>query len=172
MDVATMTGICRALPPFVSRVALFVNPDVAEVEQVVASGQIDLLQFHGQETPAFCGQFNLPYMKALAMHPEMNVAETLAQYADASGLLLDAWHPAVPGGSGETFDWERIPAERPRPLVLAGGLTPRNVAQAIKQTHPYAVDVSSGVEISKGIKDANLISAFMQGVESVNTKAN
>lgn len=172
LSLDELATVCEDLPPFVTRVALFVDPAPDLVAAVLDSGLIDLLQFHGQESPAFCQSFGRPYLKALAMRPELSVTDSMAEYAQASGILLDAWHPAVPGGSGERFDWERIPRERPRPLILAGGLTPANVAQAIRQTRPYAVDVSSGVEASRGVKDAGLIRSFIRGVNSVYTETN
>lgn len=171
VDTEIVAEICRDLPPFVSKVALFVDPETETVETVLSRCPIDLLQFHGRETPEFCRQFDMPYLKALAMRPELDVAATMADYADASGILLDAWHPAVPGGTGETFDWDRIPAERLRPLILAGGLTPDNVGEAIRRTHPFGVDVSSGVEAAKGIKDSEKLLSFIRGVARVDTES-
>jgi phosphoribosylanthranilate isomerase len=130
-------AICRVLPPFVSVVALFVNAARDEVERVLEAVPVDLLQFHGSE----------------AAHPR------------ASGFLLDAWQPATHGGGGAVFDWKLVPAGCDRPLVLAGGLTADNVAAAIEQIQPFAVDVSSGVEERKGIKSEAMIQAFMRGVE-------
>ncbi|MFP5507496.1 MAG: phosphoribosylanthranilate isomerase [Gammaproteobacteria bacterium] len=156
--------IAAALPPFVTRVGLFVNAAPAEVEAVLAAVRLDLLQFHGDETEAECSRFGHPYLKALSMRPGLDVAAAMRAYPSASGFLLDAYHPAVPGGSGESFDWDRVPVERPRPVVLAGGLHPGNVAAAVRRVRPYAVDVSSGVEAAKGIKDPAKLAEFIRGV--------
>jgi phosphoribosylanthranilate isomerase len=161
--------ICRQLPAFVTTVALFLDAEQSLINQVLASVPVDLLQFHGAEKPAFCEQFSRPYIKALGME---NTAQTdlISQsraYANARGVLLDSHAPGAAGGTGETFDWENIPA-LDRPVILAGGLTVSNVAAAIKRVQPWAVDVSSGVESDKGIKDVGLMSAFMQEVDNVN----
>jgi phosphoribosylanthranilate isomerase len=159
-------AIVRALPPFVSSVALFVNPEPVEVDAVLRQIRPDLLQFHGEETPAFCRSFGAPYLKAARVRPDADLLQFAADYADAQGLLLDAWSEAGHGGTGERFDWRLIPANLPRPLVLAGGLTPDNVRLAIETVRPWAVDVSSGIEQAKGIKDAARIAAFMKEVEN------
>ncbi|MBI5461265.1 MAG: phosphoribosylanthranilate isomerase [Gammaproteobacteria bacterium] len=156
--------IAAALPPFVTRVGLFVDAQPAEIEAVLAAVRLDLLQFHGDETEAECARFGYPYLKAVSMRPGRDIAAALRDYPSASGFLLDAYHPAVPGGSGECFDWERVPTGRARPIVLAGGLTPDNVAEAVRRVRPYAVDVSSGVEAAKGIKDATKMAEFIRGV--------
>ena len=157
-------AIAAALPPFVTRVGLFVNAAPAEIEAVLAAVRLDLLQFHGDETEADCRRYGLPYLKAVSMRPDLDMGAALRAYPSASGFLLDAYHPALPGGSGERFDWARVPAESPQPIVLAGGLTPDNVAEAVRTVRPYAVDVSSGVEASKGIKDASKMAEFIRGV--------
>ena len=157
--------IRRALPPFVSVVGLFVNPTRAEVESVLKAVPLDLLQFHGSEAADDCRGFGRPYIKAIAMRPDVDIRAGMAVYPDASGFLLDAWQPATHGGGGIAFDWRQVPADCERPLVLAGGLTADNVADAIAQTRPFAVDVSSGVEADKGIKSEAKIQAFMRGVE-------
>lgn len=159
-------AIARALPPFVSSVALFVNPPAAEVEAVLHNVRPDVLQFHGEESPAFCRSFGVPYLKAARVRPDSDLLQFAASYADAQGFLLDAWSEAGHGGTGERFDWNLIPATLPKPLILAGGLTPENVRLAIETVHPWAVDVSSGIEQSKGIKDAARIAAFMKEVEN------
>lgn len=159
-------AIVRELPPFVSSVALFVNPQAAEVEAVLRQVRPDVLQFHGEETPAFCRSFGVPYLKAARVRPDSDLLQFAASYADAQGFLLDAWSEAGHGGTGERFDWNLIPANLPKPLILAGGLTPENVRLAIATVHPWAVDVSSGIEQSKGIKDAARIAAFMKEVEN------
>jgi phosphoribosylanthranilate isomerase len=166
VEPAAAAAIVRGLPPFVSSVGLFVNPAAAEVRAVLAAVPLTLLQFHGEETDAFCAQFGLPWLKALAVKPARDVWAEIASHPRASGILLDAWHPDLRGGTGQTFEWARFPRDAGRPLILAGGLTPDNVAQAIAATHPYAVDVSGGVEAAKGIKDAALIKAFVDAVNA------
>ncbi len=155
-------AIGRALPPFVSTVALFVNPTEAEVTTVLETARPDLLQFHGEEAAAFCRSFGVPYLKAFRVRPGVDLLQSAASYDDAQGWLLDAWSEAAHGGTGERFDWTLIPADLPRPMVLAGGLAPASVAMAVRAVRPWAVDVSSGVEASKGIKDAALIAAFIK----------
>jgi phosphoribosylanthranilate isomerase len=155
-------AIARALPPFVATVALFVNPSVAEVDAVLKTVRPDLLQFHGEESPQFCRAFGVPWLKAFRVRPGVDLLQSAAAYADARGWLLDAWSAAAHGGTGERFDWDLIPRDLPRPVVLAGGLNPANVADAIRRVRPWAVDVSSGVEAGKGIKDAALIAAFIK----------
>lgn len=169
VTIARARAIIAALPPFVCRVGLFVDAGAETVREHLAALPLDLLQFHGDEAPEFCAALGHPYIKALRMHPDLDLAAAMRAWSDAAGILLDAWHPAVPGGSGARFDWTRIPAERPRPLILAGGLNAGNVEQAVRSTRPYAVDVSSGVERDKGIKDPAKIAAFIQGVNRVNT---
>jgi phosphoribosylanthranilate isomerase len=166
VEPATAAAIVRGLPPFVSSVGLFVDPAAADVRAVLAAVPLTLLQFHGEETDAFCAQFGVPWLKALAVKPAGDVWAEIASHPRASGILLDAWHPDLKGGTGQTFEWARFPRDAGRPLILAGGLTPDNVAQAIAATHPYAVDVSGGVEAAKGIKDAALIKAFVDAVNA------
>lgn len=156
--------IVAQLPPFVDAVGLFVDADAAEVRSVLAKVQLDLLQFHGDEPPAYCDSFNFPYIKAARVRPELNLVEYEARYAGAKALLLDAYVEGVVGGTGERFDWNLIPSNLTKPMILAGGLTPQNVRMAIQQVSPYAVDVSGGVEREKGIKDADKVSAFIQEV--------
>ncbi len=156
--------IVSNLPPFVTRVGLFVNPTVDVVETVLAALHLDLLQFHGDEPAEFCDRFGIPYLKAVRVQPGLDLVQYAARYRRAQGLLLDAFVAGAPGGTGQTFDWALIPPELPLPVVLSGGLTPDNVSKAIETVKPWAVDVSSGVEMAKGIKDAAKIAAFMQGV--------
>ena len=158
--------IARAVGPFVTTVGLFVNPTAEAVQLVLEEVPLQLLQFHGDESPAFCNSFQRPFIKALRMAEGVDVSAIEREfiYAGALGLLLDSYSPASAGGTGETFGWERIPAVRRLPLILAGGLTPYNVAAAVKQVQPYAVDVSSGVEITPGRKDSAKIAAFVQAV--------
>ncbi len=155
-------AIVAALPPFLKVVGLFVDAPAATVREVLGRVPLDLLQFHGRETPDQCRGFGRPYIKALAMQDGVDVADVASRYADAAGLLLDAFHPQLAGGSGRGFDWARVPRDLGRPVILAGGLTPENVAAAVRTVRPYAVDVSSGVESSKGIKDAAKIAAFIR----------
>lgn len=172
VDVARARDIVSALPPFITVVGLFVDPSAGHVQAVLDGVRIDLLQFHGHESPAACRSFGRPYLKALAVVEGSDLLESATIYNDAAGLLLDA--PAVaglPGGTGRTFDWDLVPARLPRPLVLSGGLSAANVAKAIRRIRPAAVDVSSGVEVSgpdgkpiKGIKDAAKIAAFIEEV--------
>jgi phosphoribosylanthranilate isomerase len=162
--IADAAGIVAALPPFVSSVALFVNPTLDEVRAVVAALHPDLLQFHGEETPEFCRAAGHPYIKAARVRPGLDLVEYAARYRDARGLLLDAWSPDAHGGTGHRFDWSLIPRDLPLPVVLAGGLAPGNVADAVRAVRPWAVDVSSGVEAAKGIKDAAKVAAFIEEV--------
>lgn len=152
-----------ALPPFVQTVALFVNPDAAQVAQVIGRVKPSLLQFHGEEAPAFCEEFGLPYVKACRVKPGVDTLKYLRSYMRASAWLLDS-HVAEYGGVGERFDWSLAPAEHERPLILSGGLAPGNVREAIRKVRPWGVDVSSGVESAKGIKDAAKIAAFIAEV--------
>jgi phosphoribosylanthranilate isomerase len=158
--------ITRALPPFVTSVGLFVNPTAAEVETVLQALHLDLLQFHGEEPPELCRRFRVPYLKAVRVKPGLDLVQYAASYSDARGLLLDAFVEGAHGGTGQSFDWGLIPAALPLPVVLSGGLDAANVAAAIEQAKPWAVDVSSGVESAKGIKDAARMAAFMQGVRN------
>lgn len=167
VDVAAAKAIADAMPPFVQRVGLFVNASKAEVEAVLAQVDLDLLQFHGEETPEYCQSFQKAYIKALAMKQGLDVAATMAEYQYAKGFLLDTYHPQQPGGTGEAFNWELFPKNAQKPLVLAGGLTVANVQEAIKICQPYAVDVSGGVESQKGIKSTTLIRAFINKAKSV-----
>lgn len=154
--------LVQDVPPFVTVTALFVNPTVAEVQAVLTQiPAISLLQFHGDESAAFCCQFGRAYIKAIPMRDDVDLAHQASVYHDALGLLVDTYKPGVPGGSGESFDWHRLPKLLGKPLILAGGLTPDNVAEAIKQVGPYAVDVSGGVEASKGVKDSQKVRAFI-----------
>jgi phosphoribosylanthranilate isomerase len=161
--------IVAALPPWVTVVGLFVNAPRVEVEAVLAAVPIDLLQFHGEEMPAACRGYGRRYVKAVRMREDVDLNVEAARYADAAALLLDAYVPDRHGGTGRRFDWARVPAALEKPVILAGGLTADNVAQAIRQTRPYAVDVSGGVEAAKGIKDATKMRAFVRNVNSVET---
>lgn len=157
-------AIVAALPPFITTVGLFVNPAADYLSSVLAQVPLDILQFHGQEPPEFCGAFGRPYLKGVAMAPELNIIAYSQRYTSAQAILVDSYHPGLAGGTGACFDWERIPVQRDFPLILAGGLTPTNVAQAVRQVRPYAVDVSSGVEATKGIKDPAAMAALVAAV--------
>jgi phosphoribosylanthranilate isomerase len=165
VDATRAAEIASRLPPFVTRVGLFVDAAVEQVEAILSSVALDLLQFHGEESAAYCEQFGRPYIKAVSMRQDRDVLAYMAGYPSATGFLLDAYHPAVAGGSGEQFDWRRVPQDCSHSIILAGGLQPGNVAEAIRQVRPYAVDVSTGVESAKGIKDATKMAEFMLGVQ-------
>ena len=156
--------IARALPPFITIVGLFVNAAPDAIEGVLSHVPLDLIQFHGNEKPEQCRRYHRSYIKAIHMKPDVDLREMARLYGDATGLLLDTYVADVAGGSGQAFDWNRIPRDLGKPVILAGGLTPENVAEAVRKVRPFAVDVSSGVELSKGIKDANKISAFIEAV--------
>jgi phosphoribosylanthranilate isomerase len=164
VSIEKAAEIVASLPPFVDAVGLFVDADPAEVNSVLNRVRLDLLQFHGDETPSYCQSFARPYIKALRVQPGVNLLQCAADFASAMALLLDAYQEGVAGGTGQTFDWDLIPRDLPKPIILAGGLTPQNVGEAIRRVRPYAVDVSGGVEREKGIKDADKIAAFMRGV--------
>ncbi len=160
-------AIINQLPPFISSVGLFVDAEAFTVRTILEKVPLSLLQFHGDEPESFCSQFGQPYIKAIRMKEGIELERVCQEYHSAQGLLLDAFVPGIPGGTGQQFDWDRIPKSLPKPIVLAGGLEPANIQQAIKTVSPWAVDVSGGVEESKGIKGATMIEAFMQGVLSV-----
>lgn len=169
-------AIADALPPFVTTVALFVDPTAAEAQAVIDAVQPDLLQFHGDESPEFCNGFNRPYLKAVRVKPGLDLIQYAARFAQARGLLLDAYVEGEAGGTGHRFDWGLIPKDLAKPVVLAGGLEPGNVAQAVREVRPWAVDVSSGVEAAKGlntlkgIKDAAKIAAFVKEIKEVDVQ--
>ena len=156
--------IVSNLPPFVTVVGLFVDAAQADIDRLLSAVRIDLLQFHGRESPASCGLYQRPYIKALRMREGLDLHKAPEVYTSASALLLDTYRKGTPGGTGATFDWNRIPRELADSTILAGGLNPDNVYQAIRQVRPYAVDVSGGVELEKGIKSHKLIEAFIRGV--------
>lgn len=156
-------AVIAALPPLVTVVGLFVDPSAEAVEAAVAACALDVLQFHGNEAPAFCRSFRRPYLKAVRVRPGVDLAAVARDYGDARGLLADAFVDGVAGGTGKRFDWSLLPPDLPLPLILSGGLDADNVAEAVRQVRPAAVDVSSGVERSKGIKDAARMAAFIKG---------
>ena len=160
--------VIKVLPPFVTRVGVFVNPEEQHVHAILDELNLDLLQFHGDEPPQFCTQFGVSYIKAVRVKKGKDLLQYASRYHDAKGLLLDAHNERSYGGTGESFDWSLIPGNLPLPIILSGGLNAANVAHAIRQVRPWAVDVSSGVESSKGIKDAAKIAAFMHAVRGTN----
>ncbi len=161
-------AIIAAISPFVTIVGLFVDPAPEQVESVLRRCSLGLLQFHGDEAPDFCRGFGLPYIKAARVGTDADLVQYLSRYHAAQGWLLDAYHDQLYGGTGESFDWKLIPRDLARPVILSGGLTPDNVGAAVRQVGPWAVDVSSGVESAKGVKDAAKIAAFIAGVKNEN----
>lgn len=166
VDVSQARLILDALPPFVTTVGLFVDMPRARLLELLEQVPLDLLQFHGDESAPSCESFARPYIKALRVRPGEDVAAAVAPYAGARGILLDTFVEGIPGGTGAAFDWSLVPADLEKPVILAGGLTADNVAAAIRQVRPYAVDVSGGVEAARGIKDAEKIRAFLQAVRA------
>lgn len=156
--------ITSYLHPFILRVGLFVNANEDFVVDSIVKSRINLLQFHGDEPEEYCNQFNLPYIKSISMKDKINLIECRDKYNSASALLLDTYSEKLKGGTGEVFDWKKIPKDYPMPLVIAGGLNPDNVERLIKLVKPFCVDVSGGVEIEKGIKDKEKMKNFMKGV--------
>ncbi|WP_321347397.1 phosphoribosylanthranilate isomerase [Halopseudomonas oceani] len=167
VDARQAAHIVAALPPFVTTVGLFVDAEPDAVREVLSQVPLDVLQFHGDETDEYCRQFGRPFLKAVRVQNAEQLTDVAARWPGASGILLDSYKPGVPGGTGEVFDWRLVPVKRDWNLVLAGGLTADNVHQAIREMRPWAVDVSGGVEASKGIKDVAKINAFVQEVKRV-----
>lgn len=167
VSIEQARSIVAGLPPFVTTVGLFVDMPQAEIEQVLAAVPLDLLQFHGDESAADCDALKRPYIKALRVRAEDDVTALVDAYPDARAVLLDTFVDGVPGGTGQAFDWALVPARLGKPVILAGGLTPENVAAAIAQVQPYAVDVSGGVELAKGIKDPAKVKDFVRAVRTV-----
>ncbi|MDG9758530.1 phosphoribosylanthranilate isomerase [Pseudomonas chengduensis] len=172
VGVEQAAAIVQALPPFVTTVGLFVDMPRDQLQQLLQRLPLDLLQFHGDESPADCEGHGRPYIKALRVRPGEDVAAAMAPYSGARGILLDTFVEGVPGGTGASFDWSLVPENAAKPIILAGGLDADNVAAAIRQVRPYAVDVSGGVEASKGIKDAGKIRAFLQAVRDARCDGN
>jgi phosphoribosylanthranilate isomerase len=163
-------SLCKRVPPFVTLVGLFVNADAAFVRQHIEALPLTCLQFHGDEIASQCNSFGLPYLKAARVKEGVNLLNYAASFADAQGLLLDAWVDAF-GGGGKTFDWSLIPSPMSLPVILSGGLDANNVSVAVRLIKPWAVDVSSGVEVAKGIKDAAKIAAFIAGVRNADVRS-
>ncbi len=159
-------AIARKVGAFVTTVGVFVNPDAEDVRTAIAASGVNMLQFHGEEEPQFCAAFRLPFLKAFKVGAGVDLLKLVGRYDDASGWLFDAFDPKRVGGTGEVFDWALLPKNLSRPLVLSGGLHSGNVGEAIRRVCPFAVDVSSGVEVAKGVKDAAKIAAFVQGVRN------
>jgi phosphoribosylanthranilate isomerase len=166
VSIAQASQIAQAVPAFVTCVGLFVDATAEQVREVIAQVPLQLLQFHGNETAEFCQQFNLPYIKAIRVHNGANLLQYVNQFQSARALLLDAYVEGVPGGTGQKFDWDLIPSDLAKPIILAGGLDADNIRHAIHTVKPYAVDVSGGVEQSKGVKCKHKMAAFMQGVSN------
>ncbi len=164
VNLAQAQDIVSVLPPFITVVGLFVDESRDRINQLLRTVRIDLLQFHGKESAKDCTGYNRPWIKAIRMREGIHLAALEMTYPGASGLLLDAYEAGRPGGTGNCFDWERIPVAMASRIILAGGLNPDNIESAVRQVRPYAVDVSGGVEESKGIKDAGKIAAFIEGV--------
>jgi len=164
VSISKAQEIVATLPAFTTVVALFVDATEEQIRNVLEQVPIDLLQFHGDEPANQCRLYAKPYIKAIRMQPDTDILALTTEYHDAAGLLLDAYHAQTKGGTGEQFDWDLIPAECALPIILAGGLTTHNAGEAINRVKPYALDVSSGVEIAKGIKDNNKIAEFLTEV--------
>lgn len=168
VDPGLARGIAEQTPAFVSTVAVFVNPSRDEVEQVIRECGVTLLQFHGDESPEFCGSFSVPYTKAARIRPGLDLIKYLSPYSTARAWMLDAFHNELWGGTGGAFDWSLVPGGIAKPIILSGGLTAGNVVDAIRRIRPYAVDVSSSVEAAKGIKDPAKVAAFIGAVAHEN----
>ena len=173
INVGQACAVLAALPPFVTTVGLFVNASVDEIRVISEQVKLDLLQFHGDESPEFCASLGRPYIKAIRMRDDVDLQAEASKYSQPSfqarGLLLDAYHPALPGGTGESFEWTRVPNDLPTAVILAGGLTAENVGEAIRVVRPYAVDVSGGIEAQKGIKDWGKMADFVAAVRAADT---
>lgn len=161
----TAANVVAMLPPFVSTVGLFVDASESKVRETLEHVRLDMLQFHGAETPEFCESFGVPYVRAVPMEEGTDLLEWVSRFSTARALLLDAYEPGVPGGTGRTFDWTRIPRNLPIPVVLSGGLNPENAGRAVREVKPWAVDVSSGVEVTRGSKDPRKIVEFIRSVQ-------
>lgn len=166
VDPQRAKAIADGIPPFISTVGLFVDANAAEVEASLAVFRVDYLQFHGDETPDYCHQFGVPFVKAIRVRPGVDLLQYAINFGAARALLLDAFVAGVPGGTGQGFDWSLIPRNLPLPIVLSGGLCSDNITAAVRAVRPWAVDVSSGVEVTKGIKDAEKIQQFIRGVRN------
>ena len=164
ITIKNANEIIKKLPPFITTVGLFVNQSKSEVEEAIKGCPLNLLQFHGDEDELFCKQFNLPYIKAISMKSDVNLLKCIKDYDSAKALLLDTYSKDKKGGSGKVFDWGAIPPNPSKPFIVAGGLTPDNIKTLLKTISPYGVDVSSGIEVDKGLKDYKLMKEFILGV--------
>ena len=166
IDIETAMSLTQKIPPFVVKVGLFMNSQATEIENVINNVKLNLLQFHGDEEEPFCKQFGMPYLKAVPMASTLSLSEFCQAYSSATGFLLDSHAKGEMGGSGKQFSWRKIPENIDKPMILAGGLSAENVAEAIRIVRPYAVDVSSGIETSKGIKDPVKMRQFVKEVKN------
>ena len=166
VDIHSAQKIIEALPPFINRVGLFVNANPSFIDEILCEVPLDTLQFHGDESVLDCAQYQMPFIKSLRVKPDTNVKEIAENFSSASALLLDSFSPSSYGGTGESFDWSLACVKISLPIILAGGLTVDNVADAIKQVNQYAVDASSGVESAPGVKDIDKIEAFIRHTNS------
>ena len=164
-DLGLAYDIAQSVGPFVSVVALTVNEPARRIDEILTKVPVSVLQFHGDETAEHCSQFHHPYLKALRMEQDVNVEAFISEYHSSSGILLDAYVKGVPGGTGQTFNWDLVPASPGKPIILAGGLNLNNIGQAIDAVQPYGVDVSGGVESSPGKKDHAKIHAFIKNAK-------
>ncbi len=171
VDAERARAIAQSVPAFVTVVGLFVNREAAAVRDVLARVPLGMLQFHGDEPPGFCDQFGLPWMRAFRVVPGVDLLECESRFVRAAALLLDAHVPGQFGGTGTPFDWSLVPATHSRPVVLSGGLDPGNVGRAVREVRPWAVDVSSGVEVRRGVKDPRLIEEFVRSVKDADARA-
>ena len=169
LDPGRAAELVRRVPPFVTRIGLFVNPRLEDLQATLAAVSLDLVQFQGDEPPEFCEQCGHAYLKVARMRPGLDLVEFARAYPSARGLLLDAYVESY-GGAGQTFDWSLVPKSLPLPVVVAGGLTAENVGEAVSRLRPWGVDVSSGVEVAKGIKDAAKIAAFIAAVKTADAR--
>lgn len=169
IDIQTTQQIFEFIPPSINKVGLFMNPETSDVYKVLDSLNLNYLQFHGQEDEKFCSQFNWPFLKAIPMGSIVSVSEFCNEFPSATAFLLDSHVAGQMGGSGETHNWEKLPDDLEKPIILAGGLTAENVANAISVVQPYGVDVSSGIETSKGIKDPVKMKKFVKEVKYART---
>lgn len=172
IDLEAAARVINSLPPFITKVGVFVEPEEAEVRTVLKHVSLDLLQFHGNESPEFCRRFDRPYIKAVRMREDVDLTADSKRYSEAAALLLDSHVAGIPGGTGRVFDWNLIPVDLDKPVILAGGLEPGNVGEAIARINPYAVDVSGGVEAEKGVKDKQKIEAFIRAVNNARENGN
>jgi phosphoribosylanthranilate isomerase len=167
INIEQASKIIKQLPPFVTIVGLFVDENIDQIKKTILQVKIDLLQFHGHEDEAFCQQFSRPYIKAIRIKADSDLNQSIEQFNSAKAILLDTYVKGTPGGTGEAFNWDLIPEKTKKPIILAGGLTPDNIQSAIKTVHPYAVDISGGVEKQKGLKDHHKIKSFIQNVNTI-----